>query len=294
MSRLIAIDLAVIRGHRERLPALRETLRRDHAAMRAEIETVVRRAKAALATAEDELERLQHEYAEKNSLVNDDDIESAYGYVRACRNHEDRVRELAARAKAEMGRIEREFNQHMAAASHDLDDAISSFEAFDAIPVPLAGDEIATAKSSLPGGIAGVTTAAVDLPALPHGHAWISTDELRWNEASNNIKFEKADRADIEVMMRNFMSVIVPMLRHPRGVTREQLYALDVMNGTVNIGNERESLAFAWDCLIGGRDTIAVTAIHPLTGSKHGWHGGRHRALVARSLGWTHIPAKVV
>jgi hypothetical protein len=118
--------------------------------------------------------------------------------------------------------------------------------------------------------------------------------ELRWDEVPSGMKFQKADRADIEMMMRNFMSVVVPMLRHPRGVTRDQLYALDVMNGVGKSGNQRSSLAFAWDCLIGGSDTIAVTAPHPLTGPKFGWQSGRHRALVARDLGWTHIPAKVV
>lgn len=290
--RIISIDLTVVRSHRERLPALRDALRRDHEAMRLKIDSALQRAESLTINAEDQLRSLCEEHDEDSS-VSESEIENAYSELEMCKRQEAEVRALAALAKAKMERIQQEFDLHILAARRELDSAISDFEAFDAVPVPTADDNTNINPSEKFGGSANAS-ATVNLPQLPRGYVWIPLNELHWDEVPHDLQFKKADWNDIEVMMRNFMNVVVPMLSHPRGVTRDQLYALDVMNGVSNSSNQRSSLAFAWDCLIGGTDTIAVAAPSPLTGSKYGWQSGRHRALVAKSLGWTHIPAKMV
>ena len=81
------------------------------------------------------------------------------------------------------------------------------------------------------------------------------------------------------------------MMHDPRGVGRNQLEQLDRLAGR---NSSPHGLVFAWECMIGGNEPIVVNAPHPLTGPSFGWTSGRHRALVARQLGWTHLPVRVI
>lgn len=131
------------------------------------------------------------------------------------------------------------------------------------------------------------------LPPLPNGLTWVSVDRLDWSAVPDDMAFEKAKRDDIAAMLLVFERDVLPAVT-TEGLQHSDLVALDRLDGRVSGATSR---AFAYEFMIGvGRasDVIAINAPHVLTGNRATWESGRHRAMVAKELGWTFVPARVI
>lgn len=295
MSMRSSIDMAAVLQHRDRLPELKAVMRQDIEAARERVRTSLENAASLVDEARDRLDDLCQEDDEDVSETHEQDIDNAENYVRACLEHMEEVGEYASRMQLLVNQLERDFEEKYAAARNDLYAKLEQYGAFAAISV----DDVAGSRrerTALPASTTGATSpltsqGAASLPQLPIGFCWIPLDSLAWSEVTS-LTFQKARRDDIEAMMNRFASVILPMLQDPAGVNRDQLVRLDAILGSS--ADQSRTLAFAWDCLLSGSDPIALTAPDPQAGPFYGWTSGRHRAVVAKSMGWTHVPARVV
>jgi hypothetical protein len=106
-------------------------------------------------------------------------------------------------------------------------------------------------------------------------------------------------RDRMAAMMTAFQTGVAPLLAASQPVNRDRLVRMDRAAGLDAVADpaNSRSLALAADCLLGwgmpSDDLIAVTP-PAAAGGTYGWTSGRHRALLARELGWTHVPARVL
>jgi|GEM_PF-2810995 len=131
------------------------------------------------------------------------------------------------------------------------------------------------------------------LPPLPNGLTWVPVDRLDWSAVPDDLAFEKANHDDIAAMLQVFERDVLPAVT-AQGLQHSDLVALDRQDGRVTGATSR---AFAYEYMIGmGRasDVIAINAPHLLTGNRATWESGRHRAMVAKELGWNFVPARVI
>jgi hypothetical protein len=140
---------------------------------------------------------------------------------------------------------------------------------------------------------------AADLPALPHGLVWVPLDALDWSEVADDLEFKHAPRDSMEQMMQTFQRDVLPLLKKGGALDRERLRRLDRAAGLDPDGTPTDprNRVLAWDCMIGQgkRDDDLVAVSPPLPGeTSHRFTSGRHRALVARALGWTHMPVRML
>lgn len=297
MGTRTSIDLPAVIQHRERLPRVLSAMSQDIEAARARVRSTVRAATQMVEHAQDLLDSLYEECRDEDNDRSERDIDDALDHVRSCENYYEDVCERASRAEARIARIESEYKRHHNVACREFDALISSYRAFDAVSIGNSRGSHTELDVDSPSGTEHhdqflTVGGGPDLPLLPGGLLWVPLTNLDWDEIPETLAFEKARRDQIEGMMQRFASKIVPLLMDPRSVTREELIQLDRVLG---VGGEiSETLEFAWDCLIGGNDVIVVNRPHPLTGALYRFTSGRHRAVVARGLGWTHIPARVM
>lgn len=131
------------------------------------------------------------------------------------------------------------------------------------------------------------------LPPLPNGLTWVPVDRLDWSSIPEDIAFKKAKHDEIAAMLEVFEREVLPAV-FAQGLQHNDLVNMDRRDGRT-IG--ASSRAFAYEYMIGfGRssDVIAVNAPHAITGNRVTWESGRHRAMVARELGWNFVPARVI
>lgn len=289
----MSITIGRVVEHRDRLPTLRGAFNSDLDEAREHVRQKIKAANRLVREAQAELERLQAEYQEEHSNVTRQDIRDAEDYLAQCEDYAEDVEEAGARAMLRFSAIEQRFPKVYQSADRELGRSIEYFRRFDAIAI--AGANIGPSAGGPTSSAARQRTGAVDgtagLPSLPHGMAWVSLSELDWSEVADDLEFKKAPRDEMDAMLRRFADDLLPMLRDPRGVSRDDLDKLDRIAG---LAGSPRGLAFAWDCMIAGNDPIVLNAPHPLTGPAYGWTSGRHRALLARQLGWTHLPARVI
>lgn len=133
-----------------------------------------------------------------------------------------------------------------------------------------------------------------NLPKLPNGMQWIPIEKLDWAAVDDNIEFKKASETDIAAMMSVFERDLLPVLGANPQIELSTLKGQDRLAGKDAAATGR---AFAYEFLIGtsvGSDVIAIDRLDHHTGGRHGWQSGRHRALVAKKLGWRFIPVRIV
>ncbi len=94
----------------------------------------------------------------------------------------------------------------------------------------------------------------------------------------------------MEAGLRAFAQDLLPRMRAGTA-TRDELAALDRADGRDTGGLIRpDNLANLHDVFFGS-DPIAVS---PLSTGSYDISSGRHRIEIARALGWTHIPARLL
>lgn len=166
----------------------------------------------------------------------------------------------------------------------------SAFEAVTHTALSTAGGGAVRPSSVPPGPRSAAFAPGRRLPPLPRGMQWVPVDSLIWDEPPEALVFKKASRDDIAVMMRTFADVIMPMLTVDRNLSADFLARQDAQVGRQT--GDPDSLLGTWERLVSGSDPIALVHDHRANG-RYGFNSGRHRALVARDMGWTHVPAFV-
>lgn len=291
-------DLAVLQEHRDRLPVLWAAILDDLAEFEARIAEVERNAEDTVDDAREELTRLRSLQDEDSSLVSDEDIEAAEDHYHASKRYADRISERVAHARRKLRETEESLDNLYPAATLEFDTKLDQYQRLHAFGIGTGGQiNAATGVTSVRMRGAGARNGSAvrstlgPLPVLPNGLVWVPIEQLDWDQVPSNLPFAKASRDSMEAMLSLFAGEVMPMMRGPGGVTRDYLYRLDQRLGN---GGGAGSLTFAWDCMVGGSEPITLNRPHQLTGPKYGWTYGRHRALLAKSLGWTHVPARVI
>lgn len=246
-------------------------------------------------------EPYEDNYGQTSSLQ--DDLEQAQVRLAAAQDRLDRTESAAEQAKAELARTFDSYIRHHFQAITTIEAQDLNLRAFTAIQLSGGGSESAlpsfassqTGQRSNPPApplTPPAQTLQKRLPLLPRGLAWVALTDLDMHSIPADMTFNHAPRADMTQMMETFMTGLVPMLQADPNLTRDGLAAMDTIMGIgVNGLVSPRSLAFAWDCMIGGNDLIALSRG---SNGRYGWSSGRHRSLVAQSLGWTHVPARIL
>ena len=279
------------------MPGMRAAMDLDVTDARDRVRAVASRANALERDALKALESLRERYRQDDSDVGRRDIREAEAFLAECEDYASAVGEQSAKAMLRFGEIEKRFAPLYQAAVAELDRSLALFGRFDAIAVSSENRSAASGSAACGTAVGVRRSSAVagddGLPVLPSGMQWIALIDLNWDEVPNDLIFKHAPQDQMEAMMRRFADDILPLLRDPRGASRDDLIQLDKIGGRGSAA-AWQTLAFAWDCLIGDNDPVVLNAPSSSTGGHYGWTSGRHRALVARRLGWTHIPAKVI
>ena len=260
-----------------------------------------RNAEDAVAEAREEFARMQSLRDDDPSLVSDEDIAAAEDHLHASRRYSDNVSEHVAKARRKLREIEESLDNLYPAATQEFDTKLAQYQRVHTFGIGKGAlGSTATGATASPAQSAGTHRTSATrstsglhgpLPALPNGFEWVPIEQLDWNQVPSNLSFVKASRDSMESMLLLFATEILPMMRGPGGVTRDYLYRLDQRLGN---SSGAGSLTFAWDCMIGGSEPITLNRPHRLTGPKYNWTYGRHRAVLAKSMGWTHVPARVI
>lgn len=131
------------------------------------------------------------------------------------------------------------------------------------------------------------------LPSLPRKMQWVPVDEIDLESVPDDLQFKKASYDDMRTMMQTFEKTVLPALIKDESLTADGF--LGDQNSSVGVSAKIPR--FAYECMLGSpgaNDVIAVDAMGAGGRSKRGITSGRHRIKLAKELGWTHVPARVL
>jgi hypothetical protein len=130
-------------------------------------------------------------------------------------------------------------------------------------------------------------------PPLPRKMLWLPIEDIDEALLPDDLEFKKAPHAEMKAMMVVFQESVIPALTDNPSLTPDDFSA--------SVGEERASLSttprFAYECMLGSfgsRDVIVLDGKKGEGIGKMGVTSGRHRILIAKELGWSHIPARVL
>lgn len=263
-----------------------------------------RRAADATAQAERRLARAQWRLQDADE---DDDLDAllqavaaAEADVEAAEAFEASVEAAARAAKLALDRLLRDADQRIGKASRQIADQLGLRQAYwggaDRVGAQLSGlgsRNGADAAPALP-----PQSPPAELPVLPHEMMWVPLARLDWREVPEDLHFDVVGRDDIARMMQTFHRDVLPVLSRGQAVDRDGLRRLDMIAGLDPDGRptDQRNRVLAWDLMIGNgqrHDDVIVLDAPQSEAGCFGFQNGRHRALVARDLGWTHVPARV-
>jgi len=322
MSTIYIATPSVFRNHLARLHEARAAIRGDISQAEQALEQKVLDANLAVAAAQEVVDELREElrrarddpYEDNSDLIQsmEDELEHALDRVASLEEQLARRQSAAERAELELDLLlDRYIHDHFRAittieaqerhtraftAVQSSAGAVGSAHptALQAVNRPSYGSP---SESGVGGGLGAASAAPVakPLPPLPGGLKWVPLADLDMQGIPPDLAFNHAGRGDMVQMMETFMTLLVPMLEADSGLTRDGLVAMDIIMGLGTNGLvSPRSLAFAWDCMIGGTDLIALSAPSAASNNRYGWSSGRHRSTLAQSLGWTHVPARIL
>lgn len=308
MSRIQIASLNVLPRHLTSLNDARVALDNDIGQAQQVLAQRVQSARLAVdAASEDfddlraELRRAREDGDEENySNIADleDDLECAKDRLSARRDQLDRTQSAAEQAKADLSHLRDGYIRQHFQAIATIETQQRNVLSMTSIQHPddvSAGAMPTSSPAQPPQNTpvkAATNRAQKPLPPLPNGLYWIAISDLDMPSIPSDMAFNHAPRADMAQMMDTFMTGLVPMLQADPSLNRDGLVAMDTIMGIGGNGLvSPRSLAFAWDCMIGGSDLIAVSRG---SNGRFGWSSGRHRSLIAQTLGWTHVPARVL
>ncbi|WP_209428304.1 hypothetical protein [Pararhodobacter sp. SW119] len=131
------------------------------------------------------------------------------------------------------------------------------------------------------------------LPPLPRKMQWVPINEIDEALLPNDLEFKKAPHAEMKAMMQVFRDSVLPALDENPSLTADDFAA--------SRAEERDSMSttprFAYECMLGSfgtSDVIVLDGQREKEIGKMGITSGRHRILIAKELGWSHVPARVL
>lgn len=131
------------------------------------------------------------------------------------------------------------------------------------------------------------------LPPLPRKMQWVPIDEIDFASIPDNLEFRKAACDDMRTMMQVFERWVLPALMKDPSLPADSFPRAQ----STTVGALSNSPRFAYECMLGnfGVSDLVVVDAKGLDGQfKRGITSGRHRIKIAKELGWTHIPARVL
>jgi hypothetical protein len=290
--------LEALIGVVSRLPALCVRVRD---AATEDAEPRLRRLEEAIEELKDQVRRLRSLLEEARSRGSDDDEEADGSYADGLEAEleaaEERLRRLETAAqevqralgryRSAAGRLEALDRESLAPAGRYLEDVLAASQVYDAISVPRAN--VAASGVLPPASAAPRAAEERDLPPLPPGFNWIPIDRTVLDEA--NLGPPKGvSRETIETGLRAFQADMLPRFQAGRA-SRDEFFALDRELGRESHGQmPADNLANLYDLLFGD-DAIAVS---PLADGHYSFSSGRHRTAIARALGWSHVPGRIL
>lgn len=211
----------------------------------------------------------------------------------------EEAREALARMQAAYDRVQealrdyrrsaRALNDIEWAAAHQfLRERVDAARAYLAIQAGAgfhAGSAVGTAAHAPDAGPVGLP---VILPPLPSGYAWIPIDRIE--KPAGALEWKKVDRSTVVAGMSAFARDLIPLLCSGN-VSEDKLMAFDDDHERRGPGAVHPESLLNLHAIMFGSDPIGTEK------SPDGVYrvaSGRHRIEVARSLGWTHVPAFVV
>jgi tetratricopeptide (TPR) repeat protein len=242
-------------------------------------------------------------------------------YYEACREEDGDVSgTLAALEEAQerLTRIERAIDYVQAAlrkykaAARDLADSRRGLltgaaaylaERMRAVDTYLAlqldpGAAASSSGSSMAANSAGAASDGLSVDAmngvdLPEGFRWIPISEIVERDLpSSSSEWKKGvSKEDMRTGLNAFRRDMLPALARRGHISRDDFVSLDRALGRASRGViEPDSVAHLYDVFFG----IDAIAIDRNPGGGFSITNGRHRVVVARELGWTHVPARLL
>lgn len=306
MTRL-DVDVPAIAAQCSAIAALRHHFARDVAEGRARIRAAVAHARDASGAAEQDVSSAAHALDAVPADEDDSDARNrlAEALDRAARaDHRLQSAEAAAaRAWCALDRSAMHFDSAAGRAWRQLDAQVTLFRQAWNVRLDPAPDTASSSPSArTPAAPPSAMGAAPDgppmpTPPLPHGLEWVPLAALPAAEFPDDLPFTRdVARDQMTAMMRTFRLRVLPRLARDGTTGREDLARVDRAAGRdpAQAPTDTANLGFAWDCLLGsGAREDDLIVIDVGYDGALSFNSGRHRALVARALGWSHVPARV-
>lgn len=137
-----------------------------------------------------------------------------------------------------------------------------------------------------------VTTVELGEVRLPDGFQWIPISEIAATDLPILPQdWNKISKADMTHGLTVFVKEIVPLLQRGQSLSAEALSEIDKAAGRSGVFGfvHPDSLENIFRVMF-GNECVAVSR------TENGWSvtNGRHRIAVARELGWSHVPSRIL
>lgn len=138
------------------------------------------------------------------------------------------------------------------------------------------------------------------LPSLPKDIQWVPMSRINWEQVPAGLEYKYISRDNMETMLKTFERDLLPVLARNPHVTLEELAEVDRALDRVDPDGfvSSDSLTLSFESMIGTVRVGDVVVLDKVPGASgelvFEFSSGRHRALIARALGWKHLPARVL
>jgi hypothetical protein len=230
------------------------------------------------------------------------DYDAAAAYLEAARAHLARLEAGAQRVEEALTRYRsaaldlRETERRTMTQAHSfLLERLTALRAYDAVRLEGGGRSAPQAASTTSVAEEDTRTpVGRDLynTPLPAGFEWVPIAEIHTHPTDPLLAWKSAGEAErMRIGLQTFARDLSPLLRSSAHVDPDLLLAFDREHGRQGTGVVRpDSLSNIFEVFLRS-DPIAVS---PDGDRGYTFSNGRHRTEIARGLGWTHVPAKVL
>ncbi|HEY0599193.1 hypothetical protein [Brevundimonas sp.] len=127
-----------------------------------------------------------------------------------------------------------------------------------------------------------------ELPPLPAGFSWVPLGDIDLPDEAALVWEKGVDRSTMVAGLQAFARDLAPLLAHG-AVSADDLAGFDRATGRNGASGVHPQSLSNLHAVFFGADPIAAERYPD---GKYRLASGRHRTAVARSLGWTHVPAR--
>lgn len=256
----------------------------------------IQRFERGLEAAREEVRRSERELEEasdEDSRICEDELEAARANIARMETAADDLEAALQRYRRAARQLRSLDRETLAPARDFLTERLRALESYAGLrPGGGSGRDVSRAaastvalKEDAPPIRSSIATA---LPPLPDGYGWIKIESLPFNPRLD--WGHGHDRSRLEAAMKTFARDLLPRLRVD-AADPDSLRAIDRANGRADCTPVHPESLVNVRAMLFSTDAIAVSA---LPGGRFDVSSGDHLIEVARSLGWTHIPARLL